>query len=96
MLFGSAAVVLVLGSLVPQNELNDQFVDYFDQTITFRQDADFANERVDLWTHETDEERTYELHGTHFDVELRDRAGRAYRLSPRLDGANLFLSIGCD
>ncbi len=46
LLWGSAAVVLVLGALVPTNELNDQFVDYFDQSVTFRQDADFANENL--------------------------------------------------
>ena len=46
LLWGSAAVVLALGALVPTNELNDQFVDYFDETVTFRQDADFANDNL--------------------------------------------------
>ena len=41
LLWGSGAAVLVLASLVPLNELNDQFVDYFDQRVEFRRDTDF-------------------------------------------------------
>ena len=46
LLWTSSALVLGLGLLVPRNELNDQFVDYFDQSVTFRRDADFANENL--------------------------------------------------
>ncbi len=46
LLWGSSALVLGLALLVPRNELNDQFVDYFDQSVTFRQDADFANDNL--------------------------------------------------
>ena len=46
LLWTSSALVLGLGLLVPRNELNDQFVEYFDQSVTFRQDADFANENL--------------------------------------------------
>jgi hypothetical protein len=35
-------VVLVLGILVPRIELNDQFVNYFDKSIKFRTDTEFA------------------------------------------------------
>ena len=41
LLWVSAAVVVVLGALVPLNELNDQFVDYFDDRVEFRRDTDF-------------------------------------------------------
>lgn len=46
LLWGSALVILVLGSLVPLNELNDQFVEYFDQSVTFRRDTDFTTENL--------------------------------------------------
>ncbi|GHD40900.1 RND transporter [Thalassobaculum fulvum] len=40
------AVVAVLVALVPRIELNDQFVNYFDRSIPFRQDTDFAMEHL--------------------------------------------------
>ncbi|MEM9158398.1 MAG: MMPL family transporter [Verrucomicrobiota bacterium] len=43
---GSVAVVLVLGALVPQIDLNDQWVKYFDESMEFRQDADYAEENL--------------------------------------------------
>ena len=46
LLWGSAVVVLVLAALVPKNELNDQFVEYFDESIQFRTDTDFATEHL--------------------------------------------------
>ena len=42
LLIGSSIVVLILVAFVPQNELNDQFVEYFDETIDFRLDSDYA------------------------------------------------------
>lgn len=42
----SAAVVVVLAAMVPRIELNDQFVKYFDETIEFRRDTDFAMEHL--------------------------------------------------
>ena len=38
---GLASVLLI--SFVPKNELNDDFVKYFSETIEFRRDADFAS-----------------------------------------------------
>ena len=38
----AVAVVVTLSALVPLNELNDQFVDYFDDRVEFRRDTDFA------------------------------------------------------
>ena len=42
LLWGMTSVVLVLGVMVPQIELNDQFVNYFDKSVQFRTDTDFA------------------------------------------------------
>lgn len=40
--YASIVVVAILVAMVPRNELNDVFVDYFDQTIEFRRDTDYA------------------------------------------------------
>jgi predicted RND superfamily exporter protein len=42
LLWGMTGVVIVLGVLVPRIELNDQFVNYFDESIKFRADTEFA------------------------------------------------------
>lgn len=41
--FGMAAVAIALIALVPRIELNDQFVRYFDTSLEFRVDSDFAS-----------------------------------------------------
>lgn len=46
LLFGTTALVILLGVMVPRIELNDQFVKYFDETIEFRTDTDFAMEAL--------------------------------------------------
>ena len=46
LLWGSVLVVIVIGSFVPKNELNDQFVNYFDKSMVFRQDTDFVMENL--------------------------------------------------
>ncbi len=46
LLWGSVAVVLLLAVAVPRNQLNDQFVEYFDKRIQFRTDTDFVMERM--------------------------------------------------
>ena len=46
LLWGSALLVIILGSFITKNELNDQFVKYFDESITFRTDTDFAIENL--------------------------------------------------
>jgi predicted RND superfamily exporter protein len=43
LLIGSSVVVLLLIMLVPKNELNDVFVEYFDTAIQFRQDSDYTS-----------------------------------------------------
>lgn len=42
LLIGNIVVIALLATLVPLNELNDQFVNYFDKTIEFRRDSDYA------------------------------------------------------
>jgi predicted RND superfamily exporter protein len=46
LLWGTAAVVMVLAALIPRNDLNDRFVDYFDESVTFRTDTDFMTENL--------------------------------------------------
>lgn len=42
LLWGMGLLVLGLIALIPKNELNDEFVKYFDETIEFRTHTDFA------------------------------------------------------
>lgn len=46
LLIGNAILILLLATLVPLNELNDQFINYFDETIEFRRDSDYAAEHL--------------------------------------------------
>ncbi len=45
-LAGSTMVIVVLSYFAVNIELNDEFVKYFDDRITFRQDTDFINENL--------------------------------------------------
>jgi len=45
-LISTTVLVLGLGALIPKIELNDQFVQYFDKSVTFRADTDFATENL--------------------------------------------------
>lgn len=40
LLYGVGALIVVLAALAPRNELNDNFVEYFDESIKFRVDTD--------------------------------------------------------
>ncbi|MFT6389904.1 MAG: putative RND superfamily exporter protein [Cellvibrionaceae bacterium] len=42
----SAILIVGLAAFVPQNELNDNFVEYFDESVPFRQASDFMQERM--------------------------------------------------
>ena len=46
LLIGAAVITIILISLVPKNELNDVFVEYFDETVEFRRDSDYAAEHL--------------------------------------------------
>ncbi len=42
LLWGSAAVALAFAAFIPNNELNDQWVEYFGHRLEFREHSDFA------------------------------------------------------
>jgi predicted RND superfamily exporter protein len=44
--YGGLAAALLIGAFLFNNELNDRFVDYFDESITFRTDTDFTTENL--------------------------------------------------
>jgi len=46
LLWGMGGLALVLISLLPMNKLDDQFVEYFDETVEFRTDTDFVVENL--------------------------------------------------
>lgn len=46
LLVASGIVMLVVASFLPTNDLNDEFVKYFDEDIRFRRDADFTAEHL--------------------------------------------------
>ncbi|VAX09065.1 Predicted exporter of the RND superfamily [hydrothermal vent metagenome] len=46
LLVGMLCLVLFLLAQIPRNELNDEYVKYFDTSIEFRQDVDFVTERL--------------------------------------------------
>ncbi len=46
LLIGNAIIITVLATMVPLNELNDKFVEYFDESIEFRRDSDYAAENL--------------------------------------------------
>ena len=45
-LWGSVAVVALLAAFIPRIELNDQWVKYFNRSIEFRNDTDYAMENL--------------------------------------------------
>jgi uncharacterized protein len=46
LLAGNALLAVGLISLVPLNQINDEFVKYFDETVEFRRATDFLNENM--------------------------------------------------
>lgn len=46
LMWGMGALILTLVIFIPKNELNDVFVHYFDETITFRQDSDYIDKNL--------------------------------------------------
>jgi predicted RND superfamily exporter protein len=46
LLIGNGLILIALTAMVPLNELNDKFVEYFDQTIEFRRDSDYAAQNL--------------------------------------------------
>ena len=46
LLVGNTLLAVILISFIPRNEINDEFVKYFDQSIEFRRAADFLNDNL--------------------------------------------------
>jgi hypothetical protein len=46
LMWGMAGVIILLIAFLPRNELNDVFVEYFDETFEFRQATDFVTENL--------------------------------------------------
>ena len=46
LLWGMAAVIALLLAFIPKNELNDNFVHYFDESVQFRTDSDYINDNL--------------------------------------------------
>ncbi|MCK4492785.1 MAG: MMPL family transporter [Methylococcales bacterium] len=46
LLIGNLLIALTLISFAPNNELNDEFVKYFDKTVEFRKGTDFMNQNM--------------------------------------------------
>ena len=46
LLIANVLIILGLAALVPMNELNDKFIEYFDESIEFRRDSDYAAENL--------------------------------------------------
>ncbi len=44
--YSVTVVVIILIAFVPRNELNDQFVNYFDEGVKFRDDTDYVTEKL--------------------------------------------------
>ena len=46
LMYGVGLLIIGLVIFIPKNELNDVFVHYFDETITFRQNADYIDKNL--------------------------------------------------
>ena len=46
LMWSMAGIIVLLVAAVPRNELNDVFVHYFDDSVPFRQDADFMTKNL--------------------------------------------------
>jgi uncharacterized protein len=46
LLIGSVASIFIFGALIPLNVLDDRFVEYFDESTSFRADTDFTSENL--------------------------------------------------
>jgi hypothetical protein len=44
LLYGLGTLVLILIAMIPMNQLNDVFVNYFDESVEFRRDTDYATQ----------------------------------------------------
>ncbi len=46
LLWGMGAVIVAFVAIIPRNEINDRFVEYFDESIEFRVHTDYVTEKI--------------------------------------------------
>ena len=46
LLWGMGAVIVTFVAIIPRNEINDRFVEYFDDSIEFRRHTDYVTEKI--------------------------------------------------
>lgn len=46
LLWGMGAVIVAFVAIIPRNEINDRFVEYFDESIEFRRHTDYVTEKI--------------------------------------------------
>ena len=46
LLWGMGAVIVTFVAIIPRNEINDRFVEYFDESIEFRRHTDYVTEKI--------------------------------------------------
>lgn len=63
LLIGMTFIVILLTAAIPRNELNDIFVNYFDESIAFRADTDYATEHLSG------------VYNVHFDLQAAEAGG---------------------
>lgn len=63
LLLSMLAIVVLLTAAIPRNELNDVFVNYFDDSIAFRADTDFATDNLTG------------VYNLHFDLQASEAGG---------------------
>ncbi|ODS24886.1 RND transporter [Candidatus Endobugula sertula] len=91
LLVSFSAIILMLAIFVPQNELDDDFVKYFDTTIPFRQSTDFMQDNMSgLMTQEI-EVNSKESGGIHHPeyLSVLARFSDWMRAQPETDNVNI-------
>jgi len=46
LLWGMGAIIVTFVAIIPRNEINDRFVEYFDDSIEFRRHTDYVTEKI--------------------------------------------------
>lgn len=90
-----AILIIGFAAFVPQNELNDNFVEYFDESVPFRQATDFMQERMSgLMTQEI-EVNTKESSGINKPAYLSTLANFSdwLREQPETDNVNILSDV---
>lgn len=95
LMWGMLALIVTLISFIPRNELNDVFVHYFDESITFRTDSDYFIENLSglyLIDYSLDSGQAGGISNPKFMSEVSAFA-EWYRLQPEVIHVNTFTDI---